>query len=112
MRRSERRLAPAITVVSVAEAAASHISWGCDSRHAGNCPMVRNVNIAGFNVYSTETVLLTIDRLAYKAFLSVFQRRQTQHGALLVWLEKSLKAVYMSDGEEKRLLEGAVDMKR
>jgi hypothetical protein len=53
--------------------------------------------------------MLTKDRLACKAFLSVFQRKQAQHRALLVWLGKSLKAIRISDSEEKRMLEGAIN---
>ncbi|KAF2831906.1 hypothetical protein CC86DRAFT_365819 [Ophiobolus disseminans] len=43
--------------------------------------------------------------LACKAFVAVFQRRQTQHRVLLVWLEKSLAAVRISDTAERQLLE-------
>jgi hypothetical protein len=48
------------------------------------------------------------DRLASKAYLAVFQRKQTQHRALLTWLEKSLAAVRISDVAERRLLEWAI----
>jgi hypothetical protein len=47
------------------------------------------------------------DRLACKAFLAVFQRRQTGHGALLSWLQKALVAARISDASERELLEAA-----
>jgi len=50
-----------------------------------------------------------IGRLACKAFLSVFQRKQTQHGALLVWLEQAFRAARISDEHERRMLESAVN---
>ena len=49
-----------------------------------------------------------VDRLASKAFLAVFQRKQTQHRVLLVWLEKSLAAVRISEPAERCMLESAV----
>ncbi|KAF2630852.1 hypothetical protein BU25DRAFT_408126 [Macroventuria anomochaeta] len=45
--------------------------------------------------------------LACKAFYTVFQRAQTKHGALLAWLEASLKAARISDAAERDLLEAA-----
>ncbi|KAH4908622.1 hypothetical protein HBI80_055510 [Parastagonospora nodorum] len=47
--------------------------------------------------------------LACKAFLSVFQRKQTQHRALLVWLEQAFKAARISDEHERRLLDCAIN---
>jgi hypothetical protein len=48
------------------------------------------------------------DRLACKAFVAVFQRKQTQHRALLSWLEKSLVGARISDPAERRMLECAI----
>ncbi|KAF9692635.1 hypothetical protein EKO04_009418 [Ascochyta lentis] len=45
--------------------------------------------------------------LACKAFYTVFQRAQTKHGALLAWLEASLKAARMSDAAQRGMLEAA-----
>ncbi|KAF2794045.1 hypothetical protein K505DRAFT_361455 [Melanomma pulvis-pyrius CBS 109.77] len=45
--------------------------------------------------------------LACKAFEAVFQRRQTQHCALLAWLRRSLAAARPSSAAERSLLEGA-----
>jgi hypothetical protein len=49
-----------------------------------------------------------VDRLACKAFLAVFQRRQTGHGTLLSWLQKSLVAARISDASERGMLEAAI----
>jgi hypothetical protein len=46
-------------------------------------------------------------RLACKAFQTVFQRQQTKHRALLLWLGNSLKAVRISDAAERNTLEDA-----
>lgn len=48
------------------------------------------------------------DRLACTAFLTVFRQKQTQHGALLSWLEKSLVGARISDAAERRVLESAI----
>jgi hypothetical protein len=48
------------------------------------------------------------DRLACKAFFAVFQQKQTQHRALLVWLETSLARARISDAEERCMLESAI----
>ncbi|KAH9860521.1 hypothetical protein J1614_011852 [Plenodomus biglobosus] len=45
--------------------------------------------------------------LACKAFQTVFERRQTQHGRLLAWLKSSLCAVPISSTTERGLLEEA-----
>jgi hypothetical protein len=48
------------------------------------------------------------DRLACKAFQTVFQRKQTQHGTLLAWLKASLFSTRISSAEERRMLEEAI----
>ncbi|KAH9878518.1 hypothetical protein IAQ61_001790 [Plenodomus lingam] len=45
--------------------------------------------------------------LACKAFQTVFERRQTQHGALLAWLKAELYAVRISNSTERSMLEDA-----
>jgi hypothetical protein len=47
-------------------------------------------------------------RLACKAFADVFQRRQTQHGALLAWIERRMAAVRPLSRAERCMLDDAV----
>jgi hypothetical protein len=47
-------------------------------------------------------------RLACRAFKTVFQRKQTQHAALMEWLEGQLAAVPPVNSAERRMLEDAV----
>ncbi|KAF2854629.1 hypothetical protein T440DRAFT_239477 [Plenodomus tracheiphilus IPT5] len=42
--------------------------------------------------------------LAYRAFQTVFERRQTQHRTLLAWLKASLRSVFVSSDTERRML--------
>lgn len=46
-------------------------------------------------------------RLACKAFETVFQRRQTQHGILLKWIRGELRKTRMCSEREREMLEGA-----
>jgi hypothetical protein len=62
----------------------------------------------GETTYMDQSNADKVDRLACKAFLAVFQRRQTGHGALLSWLQKALVAARISDASERELLEAAV----
>jgi hypothetical protein len=51
--------------------------------------------------------LMNHDRLACKAFNVVFQRRQTQHRALLAWLRAQMAASRPSSSVERQMLESA-----
>jgi hypothetical protein len=55
-----------------------------------------------------DTVANATHRLASRAFLVVFQRRQTRHGALIASLEKLLAAARISNAVERQLLECAI----
>ncbi|KAH7401801.1 hypothetical protein DE146DRAFT_651599 [Phaeosphaeria sp. MPI-PUGE-AT-0046c] len=46
--------------------------------------------------------------LACTAFLKAFRQKQTQHRALLSWLEKSLVGARISDAAERCVLESAI----
>ncbi|KAL6709686.1 Telomerase reverse transcriptase [Coniothyrium glycines] len=46
--------------------------------------------------------------LACKAFQEVFQRKQTQHGGLLAWLQAAIVGARASDVSERSLLEEAI----
>ena len=67
--------------------------------------------MAGVCVARRERVL-TKDRLASKAFETVFQRKQTRHGALLKWLRARLAAVRISSTTEREVLEAAIGRQR
>ncbi|KAF1914917.1 hypothetical protein BDU57DRAFT_520136 [Ampelomyces quisqualis] len=94
---AERHLAPPIAVVSVAEAAAASRIWARPGTNAGVRGRVLDMMRANHE-----------DRLGCKAFLAVFQRQQTQHGALLSWLHKTLVGARISDPAERRMLECAM----
>lgn len=65
------------------------------------------VSVAERASHSAERGLMYHGRLACKAFDVVFQRRQTQHGALLAWLRVQMAAVRPRSSTERLMLEDA-----
>lgn len=66
------------------------------------------VSVAEGRSHSVRRGLMYGGRLACKAFNVAFQRRQTQHGALLAWLRVQMAAVRPSSSAERQMLESAV----
>jgi hypothetical protein len=54
------------------------------------------------------SISATHNSLAGRAFQKVFQRKQTQHRALLAWLKTSLATARISDRVEREMLDEAV----
>lgn len=87
--------------------------WSSVSQTAGVRPTICPGELDGSEPDRAGPLLHTYwmadenDRLACKAFQTVFQRQQTRHGALLAWLTIAYSSVRVSDPSERQLLEEA-----
>jgi hypothetical protein len=103
---ARRHFAPSTSVVSVAGTRVSHVLREYAPRFGRSDSTVRG-NLTSRGSCSV-TDANSRDRLACKAFQTVFQRKQTQHGTLLAWLKASLSSTRISSAEERRMLEDVI----